>query len=171
MNSKEKTMTSKFTPNPKFDLVMERIVDVPREMVWKAWTTPELIKKWFTPHPWQTKDCRIDLRPGGEFYTVIASPEGEEFPGTGCFLEIIPNEKLTWTDALGIDFRPSSQPNHCTESFFTASIMLEAQKGGTKYTVYVRHGDEEGKKRHEERGFHEGWGKALEQMVEMIKGM
>ena len=52
-------------PDPKLDLVLERIVEVPRELVWMAWTTPEHLKKWFTPVPWTTVDCEIDLRPGG----------------------------------------------------------------------------------------------------------
>ena len=51
--------------NPKLDLILERVVDVPREIVWAAWTKPEHIKKWFTPAPWKTVDCEIDLRPGG----------------------------------------------------------------------------------------------------------
>lgn len=61
-------------PDPKLDLVLERVVDVPRELVWKARTTPEHLKKWFTPAPWTTVDCEIDLRPGGIFRTVMRSP-------------------------------------------------------------------------------------------------
>ena len=54
-----------YKPNPKLDLILERVVDVPRELVWKAWTTPEYLIKWFTPEPWKTVDCELDLRPGG----------------------------------------------------------------------------------------------------------
>ena len=93
-------------PDPKLDLVLERVVPVPRERVWSAWTTPEHVKQWFTPAPWTTVDCEIDLRPGGIFRTVMRSPEGEEFPNLGCYLEIIPNEKLVWTNALAPGFRP-----------------------------------------------------------------
>ena len=66
-------------PDPRLDLVMERIVDVQRELLWMAWTTPEHLKKWFTPVPWTTIDCEIDLRPGGIFRMVMRSPEGQEF--------------------------------------------------------------------------------------------
>ena len=52
-------------PNPKLDLLFERIVDVSRENIWTAWTIPEQLKKWFTPEPCKTVDCEIDLRPGG----------------------------------------------------------------------------------------------------------
>ena len=48
------TRSNVHQPNPRLDLVLERIVDVPRELVWSAWTTPEHLKKWFTPAPWTT---------------------------------------------------------------------------------------------------------------------
>lgn len=87
-------------PDPKLDLVFERIVDVPRELIWTAWTTPAQLKKWFTPAPWKTVDCEIDLRPGGLFRTVMRSPEGQELLNAGCYLEIVETEKLVWTNAL-----------------------------------------------------------------------
>lgn len=76
---------SQYQPDPRLDLVIERIVDVPPELVWKAWTSPEHLKPWFTPVPWKTVDCEIDLRPGGMFRTVMRSPEGQEFPNVGCY--------------------------------------------------------------------------------------
>jgi uncharacterized protein YndB with AHSA1/START domain len=69
--------------DPRLDLLLERIVDVPPVLVWAAWTEPVRLKKWFTPAPWQTVDCEIDLRPGGIFRFVMRSPEGEEFPHVG----------------------------------------------------------------------------------------
>jgi uncharacterized protein YndB with AHSA1/START domain len=62
------------------DLVLERVVDVPPDLVWKAWTMPEHVKRWFTPAPWKTVACEIDLRPGGAFRTVMQSPEGKIVP-------------------------------------------------------------------------------------------
>lgn len=88
--------------DPKLDLVLERIVEVPKELVWKAWTTPDIIKQWYTPVPWKTVECELDLRPGGMFRTVMQSPEGENFPNMGCYLEVIPNEKLVWTDEFNV---------------------------------------------------------------------
>ena len=55
--------------NPQLDLFMERVVDVPVARVWRAWTDPDQVKQWFTPAPWQTTRCEIDLRPGGRFLT------------------------------------------------------------------------------------------------------
>jgi uncharacterized protein YndB with AHSA1/START domain len=163
-------------PDPRRDLVLERIIDVPRELVWTAWTTPEHLKKWFTPAPWTTVDCEIDLRPGGIFRTVMRSPEGQEFPGAGCYLEVIKNEKLVWTNVLAPGYRPATRHagtkgHECDELLFTAVISLEPHGNGTKYTALVMHGDEASCKKHEEMGFHEGWGKALDQLVASVRGM
>jgi uncharacterized protein YndB with AHSA1/START domain len=156
-------------PDPRLDLLLERVVDVPRELVWAAWTTPEHVKKWFTPAPWTTVDCEIDLRPGGIFRTVMRSPEGQEFPNAGCYLEIVKTRQLVWTCALEPGYRPSHRPPD--DLAFTAFIALEPQGSGTRYSALVMHSDEEGRKRHEEMGFHEGWGKALEQLVAHAKTM
>ena len=161
-------------PDPKLDLVLERVVDVPRELVWIAWTTPEHVKKWFTPAPWTTVDCEIDLRPGGIFRTVMRSPEGQEFPNVVCYLEVIRNEKLVWTNALAPGYRPSNRPaggEGCDELQFTAVITLEPHANGTKYTALVIHKDEQDCRKHVEMGFHEGWGKALDQLVALVKKM
>ena len=83
-----------YKTNPQLDLVLERIVDVPKELVWKAWTTPEYLKKWFTPAPVETVDCEIDLRPGGIFKTIMRMPDGQEMSNAGCYLEVVENEKL-----------------------------------------------------------------------------
>ena len=155
------------TPDPSLDLYFERIVDVPAHRVWQAWTTPELLKQWFTPRPWRTTDCEIDLRPGGIFKTVMAGPEGQEFSGSGCFLEIIENKKLVWTSAMGPGYRPNITPEGAF--LFTAVITLEDQGDQTKYSALVIHADEESCQKHKAMGFEGGCGSALTQMVEMIK--
>jgi uncharacterized protein YndB with AHSA1/START domain len=153
--------------DPELDLVLERIVDVPVERVWQAWTIPAQLKQWFTPAPWTTVDCEIDLWPGGIFRTVMRSPEGKEFPNDGCYLEIVENQKLVWTGALAPGFRPRDISGF--PFVMTAIIMLEPHSAGTKYTARVLHMDPAGRKKHEEMGFHTGWGKALEQLVALAK--
>ena len=154
--------------DPKLDLVLERVVDVSPELVWKAWTEPKHVVKWFTPAPWSTVSCEIDLRPGGAFRTVMRSPEGQDYPNVGCYLEVVPNRKLVWTDALEAGFRPSGG---APEAGFrmTASLLLEPQGKGTKYTAIAMHSDAEAVRKHEEMGFHEGWAKALDQLVAHMK--
>ena len=157
------------TPDPKLDLVLERIVDVPPELVWEVWTTPKHLVHWFVPKPWTTTACEIDLRPGGLFKTIMRSPEGQEFPNVGCYLEVVPQKRLVWTDALQPGFRPALAASSCLPNFMTAIITLEAHGSGTKYTAIALHGDEAGRKKHEEMGFHEGWGTCLDQLVAYIK--
>jgi uncharacterized protein YndB with AHSA1/START domain len=158
------------THDAKLDLVLERVVDVPPELVWKAWTQPEHIVKWFTPAPWKTADCEVDLRVGGLFRFVMLSPEGERFPNAACYLEIVPNRKLVWTDALEAGFRPASgEPGAGFR--MTAALLLEPVSGGTKYTAIAMHSDPDARKKHEAMGFHEGWGKALDQLVAHAKTM
>lgn len=156
-------------PDPKLDLVFERIVDVPRERVWAAWTQPEHIKKWFTPAPWKTVECEIDLRPGGIFRTMMQSPEGEKYPNLGCYLEVVEQEKIVWTVALGPGYRPKEGVKDVPT--FTAILTFEKHPKGTKYTALVMHKDEEGCKTHEKMGFHDGWGAAFEQLLVLVKGM
>lgn len=150
--------------NPELDLVLDRHVDVRPELVWKAWTEPEHLKRWFTPKPWQTVDCTIDLRPGGVFSTIMRSPEGETMPADpGCFLEVVENRKLVFTDALGPGYRPKGS------AFMTATVLLEPEGSGTRYVAIAMHADPEARRKHEEMGFANGWGTALDQLVELAQ--
>ena len=164
-----------YTFDPTLDLTFERVVDVPRELVWKAWTTPKHILKWFTPKPWKTIECEIDLRPGGLFRTVMLSPEGTQYPNVGCYLETLENERLAWTDALEPGFRPTRRnTDHAGGGgmfTFTAVISLADQGSGTRYTALAMHRTGADRKAHEDMGFEEGWGKALDQLVEVVKAM
>ena len=150
--------------DPKLDLVLERHADVPPAKVWRAWTTPESLVKWFAPQPWTITECEVDLRPGGHIRFVMRSPEGQLYPNVGCYLEVVPNQRLVWTDALLPGYRPAPEP------FFTAVVLIESDgKGGTDYTAIAIHRDEDGRKKHEAMGFHQGWGQVFDQMVEHIK--
>jgi len=149
--------------DPRLDLVLERTVEVPRARVWAAWTQPELVKRWFTPAPWQTVDCEIDLRPGGIFRTTMRSPEGQDFPNLGCFLEVVSEERLVWTDALLPGWRPAPEP------FMSAMLLFEARGSSTHYTAIAMHRDEAARQKHEEMGFHHGWGAALDQLVALMR--
>ncbi len=151
-----------FAPDPDLDLLLERVVDVPREFVWEAWTTPEQVVRWFTPPPFTTTQCEIDLRPGGLFRTVMRSPDGEETTNVGCYLEVVENERLVWTSVLGPGYRPRAPEGGFA---FTAVISLESVKGGTRYTALAIHATPAERAEHEEMGFHDGWGTALDQIV------
>jgi uncharacterized protein YndB with AHSA1/START domain len=157
------------TMKGELDLVLERIVDVSPELVFKAWTTPKHLMAWFCPKPYRTIDCEIDLKPGGKFFAQMADADGKKLPATpGCYLEIVPNRKLVWTSALGPGFRPHDPS--AAPWFFTVFLTFEPHgNGGCKYTATAIHATKEHATAHETMGFTQGWGKVLEQLVEYVK--
>lgn len=158
-----------YTPNPALDLVLERTIAVAPERVWAAWTEPELLMQWFTPAPWKTVAAELDLRPGGRCVTTMESPEGERYPNAGCYLAVEPNRLLVFTSALGEDYRPATPSNGADNMAFTARIEIEpAAGGGTVYRAIAMHPDEATCTRHDEMGFHHGWGAALDQLVALM---
>ncbi|HEY6008537.1 MAG TPA: SRPBCC domain-containing protein [Geobacteraceae bacterium] len=82
------------------ELVITRIFEAPRELVWKAWTEPERSKRWWGPKGFTTPFCRIDLRVGGAYLYCMRSPEGQDYWGTGVYREIVPLERLVCTDSF-----------------------------------------------------------------------
>lgn len=159
--------TPSFTHDPERDLLLERLVDVPVELVWKAWTDPEHLKTWFAPRPFETIECDIGLRPGGVFRTVMRAPDGTVFDDDtgGCFLEVHEPHRLVWTSALAPGYRPLPPPEG--DGFaFTAELTFEAVGTTTRYSARAIHATREGAAAHEEMGFTAGWGTALDQLVE-----
>ncbi|MCB1434569.1 MAG: SRPBCC domain-containing protein, partial [Alphaproteobacteria bacterium] len=100
------------------ELSLTRLIAAPRAALFRCWTEPELIKQWFTPRPWTTPVVEMDVRPGGSSHMIFRGPEGQEFPNDGIFLEIIPNERLVFTDAYTSAWVPSAKP------FMTAIITF-----------------------------------------------
>jgi uncharacterized protein YndB with AHSA1/START domain len=160
---------SSFAPDLNLDLELKRTIALTPEKVWAAWTTPELLMQWFTPAPWKTVGCDMDLRPGGRFNTVMESPEGERFPNNGCIVQVISNQLLVFTSTMSEDFRPVVPSNGADDLAFTARIIVEpAPNGATHYTAVALHADADSAQRHAEMGFHQGWGAALDQLVDLM---
>jgi uncharacterized protein YndB with AHSA1/START domain len=158
-----------FTTNPALDLELERVIPVPPDRVWAAWTQPELLMQWFTPAPWKTVAVDIDLRPGGRCVTTMESPEGERFPNSGCYLQVEPNQLLVFTSVMTEDFRPVAPSNGAGGLAFTARIEIAAAPdGGTRYRAIAMHAQEDDCKQHADMGFAEGWGAALDQLVALM---
>jgi len=145
------------------ELVLTRLIDAPREEVFDAWTNPELIKQWFAPLPWTTPFAEVDLRVGGETRTVMRSPDGQDFPNVGVFLEIERPGRLVFTDAFAGDWRP------CAKPFMTVVLTFEDEGGKTRYTARARHWTVEDRERHEQMGFHGGWAMCADQLEALLK--
>lgn len=146
------------------ELVLTRIIDAPREKLYRCWTEPALLKQWFVPKPWTIAKAEVDVRPGGSSLIVMRSPEGQEMPNPGVFLEVVPNERLVLTDAYTSAWVPSAKP------FMTAIVTFEDLGGGkTRYTARARHWTAEDRETHEKMGFHEGWGACADQLAGLAK--
>ena len=144
------------------ELVLTRLINAPRAKVYRAWTDPELLKQWFAPKPYTTPIVEIDVRPGGSAYFVMRSPDGNDLPNRGVYLEVVPNEKLVSTDAYVKAWEPSEKP------FMTLILTFEDEGGKTRYTARVRHWTVADREAHEKMGFHEGWGLCTDQLEALV---
>ena len=161
-------MSKHFTINPKLDLVLERFIDAPKHLVWEALTKPEHLKEWYMPKPWGVVvNCELDVRPGGIFSIDIASAEGQEFPNLGCFLEVIPMERLSWTSMLFPGYRPAV----FDDIPITAIVTMETAGTGTRYIFTALHRDEADFEKNKASGWQQGTEIALDQFVAHVKSM
>lgn len=151
------------------DLILTRRLRARRETLWRCWTEPALLEQWFCPRPWRATEARIDLRPGGIFATTMRGPEGEVFADDGgCWLEVVPMERLAFTNALGPGWRPRILPPPPEGFAMTAIVTFrDAEGGGTVYEARVLHADDAGRRAHEGMGFHDGWGAATAQLDDL----
>jgi len=147
------------------ELSLTRLLDAPREKLFRCWTDTELLKQWFVPKPWTIARVDLDVRPGGSTLIVMKNPEGDEFPNPGIYLEIVENEKIVLTDAYTSAWVPSAKP------FMTAIVTFADEGDKTRYTAIARHWSEEDRKAHEEMGFHEGWGICADQLEELAQSL
>lgn len=145
-------------PDPELDLGLSRLVAATPAQIWRCWTEPALLRQWWTPKPVETLEAEIELRPGGRFYTLMRLPDGKTMPVEGTFLELVPQRRLVFTDTLRAGWRPAPEP------FFTAIVTIAPEGTGTRYTARALHRSPEGRKTHEEMGFHQGWGTTLSQL-------
>ncbi|MPZ09324.1 MAG: polyketide cyclase [Kiloniellaceae bacterium] len=153
------TAKAKAAPAAKLELVLTRLIDAPREKLFRCWTEPELLKQWFAPLPYTVPHAELDVRTGGANFIIMKSPEGEDMPLRGVYLEVVKNERIVFTDAYSKPWEPSEKP------FFTGIITFEDEGGKTRYTARARHWTAEDCERHEQMGFHEGWGQCADQLA------
>jgi uncharacterized protein YndB with AHSA1/START domain len=141
------------------ELVLARLIDAPRDKLFRCWTEPALITQWFTPPPWKTIAAEIDPHAGGASLIIMQSPDGTQVPNRGVYLEFVRNERIVFTDAYTSAWVPSAKP------FFTCILTFDDESGRTRYTARARHWSAEDRAAHEKMGFHEGWGIATDQLA------
>ena len=154
----------------KQEIVITRVFDAPRELVWKAWTDPKHFKSWWGPKDYTCPFCEMDLRVGGRYLNCMRSPEGQEYWSTGIYREIIPMERIVFTDCFADEkgnVVPASHyglsPDFPLEMLVT--VTLENQDGKTKITL--KHtGIPTGP---DSEGAQQGWNESFEKLAESLK--
>jgi uncharacterized protein YndB with AHSA1/START domain len=111
------------------EILMTRVFDAPRSLVFKALTTPALLMRWFGPHEWSLVECEIDLRVGGAWRFLSRGPNGRTMGMRGTYREIAPPERLQYTETFD-DFA------HAGEALVMATLVEE--NGRTTLTNLVR---------------------------------
>jgi uncharacterized protein YndB with AHSA1/START domain len=156
-------MSDTTTATGERELVLTRVFNATPEKLYRAWTDPELMNEWFCPKPWKATVMQNDVRAGGSSMIMMHGPNGEEFPNHGVYLAVEPNRRLVFTDAFTKAWQPSEK------AFMVAEVEFEdIGNGQTRYTARARHWSADDRKAHEQMGFHEGWGKAADQLAEVV---
>lgn len=152
--------------DPVSDLTLRRLIRAPRRDIWRAWTDPALLERWWVPEPMLTRVDVLDVRPGGGFVTRMSQDGRSYVPHTdGIFLLVEEERRLVFSNAISSAWRPAS-PEPVA---MTAEIVLDDHPDGTDYRAIVRHGDPAARARHEELGFFEGWGSVTAALAEVAE--
>lgn len=147
------------------ELTISRFIKAPPAVVWKAWSTPEHLAKWWIPHPIECQVIKLDMRPGGGFVTRMREGEGAFQPHVdGCFLEIVHEARLVFTTVLTEGWQPAEP-----WLALTAIITFDAEGSGTRYASRVLHKNPTDAQKHDEMGFQEGWGTAIAQLAAVVE--
>lgn len=152
--------------NPELDLTVQRVIRAPRASVWKAWTTPALLARWWVPAPTQARVEQLEVRPGGAFVTSM-SDDGRAFvPHTdGLFIVVEEQQRLVFTNAIDSSWHPTTpQP-----VAMTAEIIFGEHPEGTDYRAIVRHADPQARQQHADLGFFDGWGAVTAALAELVE--
>ncbi|MDG4826146.1 SRPBCC domain-containing protein [Asanoa sp. WMMD1127] len=148
--------------NPDLDLALDRVIRAPRAAVWRAWTDPARLARWWVPAPARCRVERLEVRPGGAFVTRL-SEDGELFVPhlDAAFLAADEQTRIVFTTAIDSTWRPADAGGIA----MTAEITLHDHPDGTDYRILVRHGDPTARARHEKLGFADGWGTVTAQLA------
>ncbi len=143
---------------PPFELVLERVIQAPRDLVYDAWTQPDQIKHWFAPKPFQLVVKQMDFRPGGKFSMAMQGPDGQHFPFTGVYGVIIPPVLLSWNGEFATG--PAGQ--------MSTMVSFEEEDGGTKLRVRQSFFTMTPEIEQATKGAKQGWGMTLDQLTDYL---
>lgn len=152
------------------ELVVTRIFDAPRELVWKAWTDPQHFMRWWGPKDFTAPYCTMDFREGGKYLYSMRSPEGRDYWSTGVYMEIVPLERIVYSDSFS-----DAEGNVVPATYYdmgtdfpletVVTVIFEDQDGKTKMTL-IHAGMPAGQMK-EMTGA--GWNESFDKLAESLK--
>jgi uncharacterized protein YndB with AHSA1/START domain len=144
------------------ELTITRLINAPRELVFKAWTNKDMLAKWWGPNGFTSPVCEIDARPAGKIYIDMKAPDGTVHPMDGEVHEIIAPEKLVFTSAA-LD----EKNKRLFEVLNT--VTLTEENGKTKLTLHVKVSKIRSEGQHHIKGMNEGWSQSIERLINLVE--
>jgi len=152
-------------------LVITRIFDTPRELVWETWTEPEIFKKWWGPKDFTTPVSRMDFRVGGEIFSCMRAPDGQDFCSKGVYIKIIDMELLVMTDSFADKDGSQVSPTYYGFSAdfpneMQLEVIFEGEDGKTRLTL--KHSSINKLTKEELMDMRQGWDESLDKLAEYL---
>jgi uncharacterized protein YndB with AHSA1/START domain len=152
------------------ELFITRIFDAPRESVWRAWTEPDIMKRWWGPKGYTSPYCKIDLCIGGKFLYCMRSPEGKDYWSTGIYREITPQERIVFSISFADEkgnVVPATQYGMSADFPLEMLVTVTFEEIGGKTKLTLSHvGIPAGADRD---GANVGWNQSLDKLAEALK--
>jgi len=156
--------SAKVTLQGDRQILITREFDAPKELVYRAWTEPELVRRWWTANRGEMTTCDIDLRVGGSWRYVMVTPAGLEVGFHGEYREIVPGERLVTTEVYeGI---PDAETHAALDT-----LTLTESDGRTTLTILVEHPTQEGRDAHVNSGMEDGLQDALDLLEQAVTAL
>ncbi len=153
--------TGNIMTNEERELVLTRVFDAPRELVFKAWTDPKRVAQWWGPHRFTNPVCDLDVRPGGAIRIHMRGPDGTVYPMTGVYQEVVEPERLVFTSAaLDADGNPMFE--------VLTTVTFAEQGGKTKQILRARVIKSTAEAAPYLKGMEAGWTQSLERLAESL---
>ena len=163
-NSSTETSATSAQPGSEHPrVVLERTLDAPRELVFKAWTDPEMLARWWGPTYFTNPVCELDVRPGGAILIHMAAPDGAVYPMTGEFNEIVPPERLVMTSSAFASVGGIFLLEDVT------TVTFEEYEGKTKLTVEAVVTKAAPEAAGPLSGMEEGWSQSLDNLARLLE--
>jgi uncharacterized protein YndB with AHSA1/START domain len=143
------------------EIVITRSFDAPRQLVFEAWTRPELLRRWWGCEGSTLTTCEVDLRPGGRWRFVMRMPDGSEHPLKGIYRDILPPDKLVYTECY--DLPSIGRPQWLT------TIVFEVEGDKTKLTHALLHGSKEARNGHLQAGMEGGMIQSFKRLENLMR--